>query len=257
MSSRGRTSLVVCIAAAALFSVSIGFGQTSKSGAGAKSPLIQAKAELAKHDLKSAEDSVWKVLSADANNAEALLLLGVIRDEQQRYPEAEAVLQKAVQLDPKSASARIYLGKTYLAENKLPEATEQYKQAKALAPQNIEVRVTLARLYAASGDFTSALTTLNGVPAAQLPAQAIPIKVGSLLATGHLDEALQLADAVNNPSINLALAEVFVTSKLPEQALKMLSAAEVSGKRPPARFYFIKAKALDAAGKQDAALGNF
>jgi tetratricopeptide (TPR) repeat protein len=126
-----------------------------------------------------------------------------------------------------------------------------------LAPRNIEVRVTLARLYAASGDFTSALTTLSGVPEARLPAEAIPIKVGSLLATGHHDEALQVADAVNNPSINLALAEVFVTSKLPEQALKMLSAAEASGKRPPARFYFIKAKALDAAGKRTAALENF
>jgi tetratricopeptide (TPR) repeat protein len=255
MSSRDRISLVVMLAAATVFFPSFEFGQTPKPHA--KSPLSEAKAEIAKHDLKSAEDSVWMILSSDPNNAEALMLLGVIRDEQQRYPEAEAVLQKAAQIDPNSVPAHIYLGKTYLIENKLPDAIEQYAQAEKLAPQNVEARVTLARLYAASGDFSLAMTALNAIPPARLPAEAIPIKVGSLLATGHTNEALQVADAVKNPPINLALAEVFVTSKLPEQALKMLSAAEASGKRPPARFYYIKAKALDAAGQPTAAQENF
>jgi tetratricopeptide (TPR) repeat protein len=255
MSSRGRISFVL-VAIVSLLASGVGFGQTTKAHAGAKAPLIQAKAALAKHDLQSAEDSVWKVLSSDPNNAEGLLLLGVIRDEQQRYPEAEAVLQKAVQLDPKSAAAHIYLGKTYLTENKLPEAMEHYKEAEELAPQNVEVRVTLARLYAASGDFASAATELNVIPASRLPAEAVPVKVGALVATGHKDQAIQIADAVKNPAINLALAEVFLTSKLPDEALKMLSAAEISGKRPPARFYYIKGKALDATGKQSSALEN-
>lgn len=256
MSSRGRTSvLLACIAS--LLSSGVGFGQTAKPHVGAKSPLIQAKAELAKHNLQSAEDSVWKVLNSDPNNAEGLVLLGVIRGEQQRYTEAEAVLQKAVQLDPKSAAAHVYLAKTYLTESKLPESMEQYKQAEELAPQNVEVRVTLARLYAANGDFASAATTLSAIPVSRLPAEAVPVKVGSLVATGHTNEAIQLADGIKNPAVDLAVAEVFVTSKLPDQALKMLSAAESSGKRPPARFYFIKAKALDATGKQTAALENF
>jgi tetratricopeptide (TPR) repeat protein len=256
MSSRGLISSVL-VGIAALLASGVGFGQTAKPHAAAKSPLIQAKAELAKHDLPAAEDSVWKVLSGDPNNAEGLLLLGVIRGEQQRYPEAEAVLQKAVQLDPKSAAMHIYLGKIYLTENKLPESMEQYKQAEELAPQNVEVRVTLGRLYAASGDFASAIATLNAVSPARLPAEALPIKVGSLIATGHTGEAIEIADAVKNPAIDLALAEVFVTSKLPDQALKMLSAAEAFGKRPPARFYFIKAKALDATGRKATALENF
>jgi len=257
MSSRDRISFVVLVATAGLVLGGSGLGQASKPDALRRAPLTEAKAQLAKHDLKSAEDSVWKILSSDPNNSEALLLLGVIRDEQQRYSEAESVLQKVSQLDPKSAPAHIYLGKTYLAENKLPESMEQYKQAEELAPRNIEVRVTLARLYAASGDFSSAMATLDAIPPAQLPVEAMPIKVGSLLATGRKNEALQIADAVKNPTVDLALAEVFVTSKLPEEALKMLSAAEASGKHPPARFYFIKAKALDAEGKQTAASENF
>jgi tetratricopeptide (TPR) repeat protein len=257
MSSRGRISVVGLLVIATSLLGSPGFGQVSKSHAGHTAPLTQAKAQLARHDLKSAEDSVWQVLSSDPNNAEALLLLGVIRDQQQRYAEAEAVLQKAAQLDPKSAPAHIYLGKTYLTENKLPESIEQYKQAEQLAPQSVEIRVTLAKLYAASGDFSSAMTALDAIPPARLPAEAIPVKVGSLLAVGRKDEAVQVAETVKNPSINLALAEVFVTSKLPGQALKMISAAEASGRQPPARFYFIKAKALDATGNQTAALENF
>jgi tetratricopeptide (TPR) repeat protein len=121
----------------------------------------------------------------------------------------------------------------------------------------VEVRVTLARLYAASGDFTSANAALSAIPASKVPAEAIPVKVGSLLATGHKAEAIQIANGVSNPAVDLALAEVFVSSKLPEEALNVLKVAAASGKRPPARFYFIKAKALDATGNQAAALGNF
>lgn len=256
MSSRGRIRLVL-VAIASLAVVGVGFGQTPQPHVAAKSSLSQAKAALTKHDLQSAENSVWKVLSADPNNAEGLLLLGVIRDEQRRYPEAEVVLQKAVQLDSKSAAAHIYLAKTYLTENKLPEALEQYKQAAEIAPQNVEVRVNLGRLYAASGDFASAIATLNAIPASRLPAEAVPVKIGSLVATGRTDEAIEIADAVKNPGINLAIAEVFVTSKLPEEGLKMLRVAEASGKRPPPRFYFIKGKALDATGNKKAALENF
>src|SRR5438270_960368 len=194
MNSRVRINYLVLLVAAVLLLVSAGSAQTSRAvHSGHITPLTEAKAQLAKHDLKSAEDSVWKVLNSDPNSAEALLLLGVIRDEQQRYQEAEAVVLRAAQLDQKSASAHMYLGKTYLAENKLAEATEQYKAAEELSPRNVEVRVTLARLYAASGDFASALTALSAIPPASLPAEAIPVKVGSLVALGRDDEAVQLS----------------------------------------------------------------
>ena len=79
MNSRGRISLLVWITTAILIATGSGFSQTSKSRATAKSPLNQARSELARHDLNSAEASVWKVLSTDPNNAEGLLLLGVIQ----------------------------------------------------------------------------------------------------------------------------------------------------------------------------------
>ncbi len=259
MSSRVQTNAARFILIAVLLSGAPVFCQKSNSHPNTKpaSPLAAARTQLAKNDLKSAEDSIWKVLSSDPNNSQGLLLLGVVRGEQQRYPEAEALFQRVIQLSPGSAPARVYLGKIYLTENKLPEATEQYKEAQKLDPQNVEVKVTLARLHAAAGEFSEGLAVLDAIPGARLPAEGVPIKIGCLLALGRKDEALKLAARGSDPAVALAVAEIFVTSKLPDQALKILSIAEASGKRPPPRFYFVKAKALDARGERAAAMVNF
>ena len=255
MSSRVRISILALILSSGAL-VAFASAQTSTSNT-RPAPLAEAKIELSKHDLRAAEDSIWKVLSTEPNNAEALGLLGIVRAEQQRFPEAETLFQRVVQLEPQSATAHINLGKTYLTENRIPEATEQYQQAEKLAPQNVEVRVTLARLYAAGGQFAEALTTLDGIPPARRPAEAVPIKVGSLLALGRQNEALKLADEVKSPALGLALAEVFLMAGQPQESLKLLSVAAESGKKPPPRFYFIKARALDAAGNASGALENF
>jgi tetratricopeptide (TPR) repeat protein len=256
MSSRARTNRFL-ISFAALLIANAALSQSAKPRVNSSSPLAQAKIQLAQHDLKGAEDSIWQVLSPQPENPEALLLLGLVRAEQQRYPEAESLFQKVVQLDPQSATARVDLGKTLLSENKLPAATEQYKQAEQLAPQNVEVRVTLARLYAATGDCSFAMTSLEAIPAAHFPPEAIPVKAGCLLALGHQDDAMKLAQAAKTPPVQLALAEVFLASKLPQESLNLLDAAAASGKRPPARFYLIKGRALDATGDQTGALENF
>lgn len=257
MSSRGQINLLLLLVIAIFMSPDLASAQHGTKTTAAVSPLTQAQARLAKHDLVGAENAVWTVLNSDPTNARALLLLGVIRDEQQRYSEAEAVLEKAEQLAPKSAEAHIYLGKTYLAENKLPEATQQFDAAETLDPHNTDIRLNLARLYAANGEFASALTTLNGIPSARFPAEGVPIKVGSLLALGRTEEAVQVASGATSPALQLAVAEVFVSSKMPQQALKFLATAEASGKRPPPRFYFIKGKALDQDGNAAAAIENF
>src|ERR1700746_1312081 len=108
MSSRVPINLVVFFLVALLLA-NFAVGQSSKTRTKPASPLAQAKAELAKHELKSAEDSIWKVLSSDPNNPEALLLLGMVRGEQQRLSEAETLFQRVVELDPKSASGHLYL----------------------------------------------------------------------------------------------------------------------------------------------------
>src|SRR5260370_21339960 len=139
MSSRVQTSASYFILIAALLTGSHVFCQKSNSHTSAKaaSPLADARRLLAKNDLKSAEDSIWKVLSSDPNNSAGLLLLGVVRGEQQRNSEAEDLFQRVRQLPPTSSLARVYLAKIYLTENKLPETTRQYKEAQKIHPQNM------------------------------------------------------------------------------------------------------------------------
>jgi tetratricopeptide (TPR) repeat protein len=259
MSSRVRTSAPIILVAAVLLIGISGFSQQPKSNARfkAKSPLVAARTQLSKHDLKAAEESLWAILSSDPNNSEALLLLGMVRGEQQRYAEAEVLFQRVGQLDPRSAQARTFLGKIYLTENKISEATEQYKQALELDPRNVEIEVMLAKLQAAAGEFSDALATLDAIPTARFPVEGTPIKIGCLLALGREDEAVKSAAQVKDPALDLAIAEIFVTSKMPKQALQSLTKASESGRRPPARFYFIKAKALDATANPAAALENF
>src|SRR5215467_14103376 len=132
MSSRVRISVLATILISALRVEAPALAQSSKARSTPASPLAEATAQISKHNLQSAEDSIWQVLSTDPNNIEALLLLGIVRGEQQRYPEAEALFQRVLQLDPKSATAHLNLGKTYLTENKIPEATDQYRQAQTL-----------------------------------------------------------------------------------------------------------------------------
>lgn len=255
MSSRVRTDFAPAVLLVVLLAHSS--AQTPGTRAASAAPLKQAKIELSRHEFGPAEAHIWQVLSSQPNNTEGLFLLALVRAEQQRYAEAQTLFQRVLQLEPNSAEAHLNLGKTYLAENQIPEATEEYQKAEQLAPRSVEVRVTLSRLYAANGEFSSALTTLDGIPAGRLPQEAIPIKAGCLLALGREPDAVKLAQEARNPAVDLAVAEVFVTSNLPQEALKLLSAAETSGQRPPARFYFVKAKALDAESQEQAAILDF
>src|SRR5690348_11490519 len=79
-----------------------GFSQKSKTTG---SPVAVAEAEIAAGKLDRAEQTLWAVLSADPNKPDALILLGIIRGRQKRYPEAEALLRRAIQLDTNSAAA--------------------------------------------------------------------------------------------------------------------------------------------------------
>lgn len=258
MSSRSRIDHPVLLMACILFLCFSVFCQTGAPSSSALSALTAAKAQIAKGDLNLAEDSLWKVLSADPKNAEALYLLGSIRAEQKRYTEAESLFERSFEVKPDLTAAHVRLAELYVNEKKFADATRQYEQAAALAPANIKVKVALANLRAGAGDFASALQTLKTIPPAKLPTEAIPVKAACLLALGHQDEAVRLAQAqAGNPAVQLALAEVFLSSKMPDEALKSLALAARSGRQAPARYYFVKAKALDLKGHSALALANF
>jgi tetratricopeptide (TPR) repeat protein len=210
------------------------------------SPLAAAQAQLAKKNLDAAETSVWAVLSNDPNSLEGLLLLGTIRQQQQRFAEAEALFRRVLQLDPASAMAHKQLGRALIAQNKTDQAVE-FQQAITANPKDNEARIELARLYVSKEDFSNAAIALQDVPSANLPTSAVPVKAAVLLGMKRSSEAVALIPRVaRSVPASLDLAEVFVNAKLPDPALRTL--AQVNVTKPAARFYYLRASAESLKG---------
>ena len=262
MSNFSRTKRRPMVGCTVLLLVSLGLAWAQKAPAKkhappSKSPLAVAQAQLDHGDLQAAENTTWPLLNANPNHKEALTLLGVIRGRQQRYPEAESLFRRVLKLDPGSAVAYRNLGSALVAQDKLDEAVQEYKAGVKTFPANVELKVDLARLYAGNGQFTDVLTTLGAIPAGRVPPEAIPLKAGSLLALGRQAEAVKLApQTARSPQAATDLAEVFLQAKLTDEALKLLN-AQGQSQRLPARFYYVRGKALRAKGQPEAALADF
>jgi tetratricopeptide (TPR) repeat protein len=221
------------------------------------SPLAIARTQATKGDLDAAEKTLWTILGPDPNNLEALNMLGAIRAQQQRYPEAESLFRRVLRLDPKQPAAAKNLAGVLLAENKPDEAIGQMAEAAKLAPHDYELKAGLARLYSSRGDYKNALATFDSIPAVHFPVTAVPDKAAALIAIGKKTEATALVPSVRtSPQAALDLAEVFVAGSMPAEALKSLALLPVSGKHP-ARYYNLKGSALEAKGEFSAAQKNF
>src|SRR6266852_3421462 len=221
------------------------------------SPLATAKAELAKGDLAGADTTLLSLLSSEPNDREGLLLLGVLRGRQQRYSEAEVLFRRVLQLDAKSVASHRNLAGALLAQDKVDEAVEQYQIALSLDPSDPQLKVELARVEVGRSNFSAALAALDSMPRAQLPQAAIPVKVAALLGLDRPREAeAEIAQVRNSSETAMELAEVFLAANLPADALSTLNSLGPLS-TPPARFYYLKGKALRMKGDLLPALHSF
>ncbi|OLB19944.1 MAG: hypothetical protein AUH15_13150 [Acidobacteriales bacterium 13_2_20CM_55_8] len=191
--------------------------------------VVSAQAQLKRGDLTSAETSVWSL--------------------------PEVLFGRVLQLNPKSVVARTQLANVLSVQNKHDEAIGQYQQAMNLAPDNADLKLDLASLYVRKAEFEQALSTLKTIPPDRFPVAGIPLKVASLLALGRKSEAIKLLPQVkNSPTAAMDLSELFLRNDLADEALRTLNL--VSLKRPPARFYYVKGRVLQAKGQIPAALSS-
>ena len=253
-----RACIGVCgeLAVASLLFSAITVAQTPPSPR-RSSPLATAKAALAKGDLAGADETLLSLLSSEPNDREGLLLLGVLRGRQQRYSEAEVLFRRVLQLDAKSVVAHRNLAGALLAQDKVDEAVEQFQIASNLDPRDPQLKVEMARVEVGRGNFGAALAALDSMPRAQLPQAAIPVKVAALLGLDRPREAeAEIAQVRNSSETAMELAEVFLAANLPADALSSLNS---SGPRstPPARFHYLKGKALRMKGDLPRALHSF
>ncbi len=84
-----------------------------------------------------------RVVEQEPTHPEGYANLGILYEQEERLPEAQACFEKAVQLDPKSPQLRNYLGMVYLRRHQLSEALRTFDEARLLDPTDAVTRTLL------------------------------------------------------------------------------------------------------------------
>lgn len=109
---------------------------------------------LARHqagDLDTAAAGYRDVLALDAEQADALHLLGVIADQQGRPAEAVDLIRRAIRRNPQEAGFHGNLGNALLTLKQPAEAEEAYRAALVLDPAQAEWQYNLANILRERG----------------------------------------------------------------------------------------------------------
>jgi tetratricopeptide (TPR) repeat protein len=143
------------------------FPQTTAPQAGNFSLMKDAAEAMAAGDLQRAETELKAVLATAPNDYRALNLLGIVRAQQRREPEAEQLFQQAIQQRQDFASAHVDLGLLYVQVNRQDDAVAQFKEALRLEPARSEAALGLVNIWRVqakeamgSGDLEKALSLL-------------------------------------------------------------------------------------------------
>jgi Flp pilus assembly protein TadD len=94
-----------------------------------------------------------------AQSASEYRQLGLSLREQERYPEAIAVLKKSVELDPENLSGRVLLGWTEHKAGQQTDATNTLVASMRLNPFDVPTLNALGIVYLVSGQLNAAITT--------------------------------------------------------------------------------------------------
>ena len=126
-----------------------------------------AATALAAGDVNQAETELQTILKTAPMDVHALNLLGIVRVQQKRESEAEALFKQAIALQPEFAGAQASLGLLYVQMAKNDLAIPHLQEALRLDPGREEARAALinalrgqARIAALSDDLEKALALL-------------------------------------------------------------------------------------------------
>ncbi len=221
------------------------------------SPLATAQAQFDSGDLAAADRTLLSFLSSQPDNTQALLLLGIVRLHQERFPEAEALFKRILQSDPSSPIARRNLADALLSQDRLKEAAEQYDACILANPRAVDLKVDSARVHVRLGEFDAALKLLDSIPSSQYPRSAVPVKTAAFLGLDRRQEAeAQILLARSSSETAMDLAEVFLGANLPDSAIKSLNLAAPNAQHS-SRYYYLEGKALRQKGELQAAIRDF
>ncbi len=178
--------------------------------------------------FKEAKDRARLVLTKDANNQEALLVLGNALAGLNSFGEAEDVLKRAVQIDPERAGLYTNVAVMQLAQGEVGEAEATFKQAVAASKGSAESHVALGNFYRVAGRPSDAEAAFRHA----LEVAPNNVVVHQMLATFYVEQSRMaegeehlktVMSITKDPSATYALADFYVSAGRRDEALELLS----------------------------------
>lgn len=152
-------------------------------------PNIKQKARecFQRGQLKKAQALYEKLCRADANDVEALYMLGSTHGQRGQYRQACEILEQALSKQPNALPIHCALGAAYKSMGNKDQAIARFRQAHALSPDNTDIGLELAGLLMTQGEYSEARGLLESI-------LSKPGSQGSALATAlhGLGELAQL-----------------------------------------------------------------
>lgn len=108
--------------------------------------------------IAEAETFLRSILTANAKNADALVLTGSIKELQKKPEEAEAAYKQSIDDQPDNPAGYIALSKLYLSQGKIPEAEALLQQGRQKLPSNLEINLSLAGVLEMKNDIEGAIS---------------------------------------------------------------------------------------------------
>ena len=170
----------------------------------------------AERQLDAAATEYRASIDAGENVAYAHYNLGLIRSEQQRWPEAEAELRAAVAGAPDLTDAQLALGVALHQQGKMDDAIREYEAVAAANPASSAAFYDLGLAHAAAGRFDRALDAYTKAVALDPKSADAEFNLGYLLAhnlgrpqdaVAHFRRAVEL-----NPKMEKAVLEMRAAS---------------------------------------------
>jgi len=110
--------------------------------------LLKAYSALDKGNISEAQNQVKTVLIFQAENNEALSLLGRIYYLKHEYKKAEMIFRRQIEVNKKFASAYNNLGQALLKQKKYSKAASQLLIAQDIDPKSGLIALNIAGVYA-------------------------------------------------------------------------------------------------------------
>ncbi|HVW11736.1 MAG TPA: tetratricopeptide repeat protein [Bryobacteraceae bacterium] len=222
---------------------------------GASAAVQEAVALLRQQDFRTAEAKLRTEVNTHPADAEALSLLGVALDEQQKFTEGRVFHERAVAAAPRSTAVLYNYANNLLATGDEKSAREILTKSLTIDPANPQANLAMAQIALNHGDGKQAMTYLDHLP--DEPTTAM-LRLPALDLAGRSAEAKALFDQVlpavqSDPRAGLAFGLALEKARQCDQAEAFLTQALA---KDPANFQILYHLGVNAsnAGHHDKAV---